>query len=127
MEFSIKSASSSQELTIFNRDGEYFEVQLAGVVSAHIRVYAYTDEQGLNNLFQKLGGMNKPWKGELAWESLEGEFKISVSCSSLGQVQFNIALWGLPGHPEEWRVNSGLVSEFGQLHAIANRANRFFS
>ena len=127
MEFSIKSTSSNQELVLSNRDGEYFEARLNGVVTAHVLVYAYTDEQGLSKLFQELGGMEKPWGGNLSWESLEGEFKISASCSSLGEVQFNILLWGLPGHPEEWRVNLGLVSELGQLQQITKQAKRFFS
>lgn len=127
MEFSIKSTSSTQELTLSNRDGEYFEARLTGIVAAHVRVYAYTDEQGLSKLFQELGAMEKPWEGNLSWESLESEFKLSVSCSSLGEVQFNISLWCLPGHPEEWRVNLGLVSELGQLQSISNQAKRFFS
>ncbi|GAB1259294.1 DUF6228 family protein [Aurantivibrio plasticivorans] len=127
MEFSISSTSSNNKLIFSGKDGEYVQVSVAGDVSARLRVYLYTDEAALLNYFRSLGSSINPWKGEISWESLEGEFKISCSCSSLGAVNFQVHLWGLAGHPEEWRVSLGIDTEFGQLQSIANRATKFFN
>ena len=127
MELSICSASSAREVVFSNRDGEFFTVDLIGSPSATMRVSTYTDDLGLNNLFIKLGRMNKPWSKPLRWESLEGEFSISASCSSTGVVLFDFALLDLPGHPEESRLTFGLETEFGQLSELATESNSFFS
>lgn len=126
MDFIITSTCSDRELVLSSRDGDYFEARLKGDVEAFVRVYAYTDELGLNKLLQDLGSRSSPWPGELSWESIEGEFGVAATCSSLGKVEFAISLWGHPGGPEEWQVQACLESEFGQLPAIAKRADRFF-
>jgi len=125
--FSIHSSSSSRELVFQSRKGENFQVILKGNVEAATDVWAYTDAQGLNNLFQELGTYQKPWKGKKEWQSIEGEFSISATCSSLGEVQLWVELRGLQGAPEEWKVHVGLVTEFGQLEKIAKEAMVFFS
>jgi len=126
MGFSIRSSSSNQEVNFCSRKGDTFLVRLKGTISTEVRVSAYTDEQGLNKLFQDLGETKKPWQGSKSWESLEGEFTISVYCSPLGEVKFRYSLWNLLGHPEELRIESGLLTELGQLEVIANQANKFF-
>lgn len=125
--FSIHSSFSSRELVFQSREGDYFQVILKGSVEAALDVFAYTDAQGLNLLFQELGACQKPWKGKKEWQSLEGEFSISAACSSLGEVQFVVELRGLPGASEEWKIQVGLVSEFGQMEKFAKQAMVFFS
>lgn len=125
--FSIHSASSSRELIFSNHKDEYFRVELVGDVSAAIDVWAYTDAQGLCELFQELASFEIPWQGEKGWSSIEGEFNISASCSTLGDVLFKVRLYGMLGAPEEWRVSAGLATEFGQLQHIAKRAAEFFA
>lgn len=90
-------------------------------------MYAYTDNLGLNRLLQELGSSERPWVGERSWESIEREFKLTVTCSSLGKIKFGISFWGHPGGPEEWRVQAYLESELGQMPAVAKNAERFFS
>ncbi len=126
--FTIHSTSSDRSLTFTNCRGNYFQVDLKGAgVSASVEVYAYTDALGLNNLFQELSAYNKPWTGTKKWESLEGEFSISATCSTLGNVEFRINLKMLPGHPEESAISTGIASELGQLSHIAKEAERFFN
>ena len=125
--FSIHSSSSSRELVFQSRKGEYFQVILKGSVEAATDVWAYTDAQGLNHLFQELGAYQKPWEGKKEWQSIEGEFSISAACSSLGEIQLLVELRGFQGAPEEWKVQVGLVTEFGQLEKIAKQAMAFFS
>jgi len=125
--FSIHSSSSSRELVFQSRKGEYFQVVLKGDVEAIADVWAYTDAQGLGRLFQELAAYERPWKGEKGWQSIEGEFSISATCSSLGEVRFLVKLRGLQGAPEEWNVQVGLATEFGQLGKIAKQAMAFFS
>lgn len=127
MEISLESAISSRRLLFTNRDGEFFNLELLGNPSTSIRVSTYTDDNGLNNLFTRIGSLSRPWKGTLNWESLEGELAIKVSCSSLGQVNFEISILELAGHPEGSRLDIGLQTEFGQLAELAIQSKLFFS
>jgi len=126
MSFSIHSTSSSRELVFSDNRDEYFKVYIKGDVSAFVEVWAYTDANGLYGLFQELANYEKPWEGAKSWESIEGEFIISATCSPLGEVLFTIQLRGLQGAPEEWKVSVGLATEFGQLSNIAKHAKEFF-
>jgi len=126
MSFSIHSTSSSRELIFSDLRHEYFKVYIKGDVSAYIEVWAYTDANGLYSLFHNLAKYEKPWQGEKRWESIEGEFIISVTCSPLGEVLFTIRLRGQQGAPEEWELSVGLITEFGQLSNIEKHAREFF-
>ena len=126
--FSIHSTSSSRELVFSAHKDDYFHVELKGFeISASAGVWAYTDANGLNEFFQELGCFEKPWQGQRSWSSLEGDFSLSETCTSLGNVTFRVALLGLQGAPEEWRAETGLVTELGQLEKIAKQAEIFFN
>jgi hypothetical protein len=112
----------------FNAKNECFHVELKGFeVAAGANISAYTDATGLNRFFQELGRFDKPWQGKKTWASIESDFSISANCTSLGSVTFCVELRGLQGAPEEWRVDVGLVSEFGQLEQIAKNSESFFN
>lgn len=125
--FSIKSNSSNREIVFRSRKNDRFQITLKGNVEVTTEVWAYNDEQGLNKFFQEIAAEGKPWKGKKEWASLEGEFLISATCSTLGEVQFWLKLCGLQGAPEEWKVEVGLTTELGQLEKIANKAKVFFA
>lgn len=109
-------------------EGEYFRVELKGFeVSASTQVWAYTDANGLNQFFQALGCLERPWQGERSWASIERDFSLAATCTSLGSVTFRVELRGSQGAPEEWRVEAGLVTEFGQLEGIAKNSEGFFN
>ena len=125
--FSIKSNHSERELAFLSREGDDFWVELKGTVSVKLNVYGYCPHSNdLADWFEKLGSYNVPWPDELSWESLEGEFKISVECSSLGHVNFIISLKELPGTHEESRIHVGIQTELGQIKRISNGARKFF-
>jgi len=126
MSFSINSTSSSREILFSGHRDEYFQIYIKGDVSAFVDVWAYTDAKGLYSFFQELANREKPWHGSKSWESIEGEFTISTTCSPLGEVLFTIQLRGLQGAPEEWKVSVGLATELGQLTSIAKQAREFF-
>ncbi|MBC2729525.1 DUF6228 family protein [Thiobacillus sp.] len=124
---SIRSTASKRELVFSQRQDERFHVELKGFeVSASTDVWAYTDAAGLNNLFQELGSLDKPWQGDRSWGAIEGDFSLSATCTSLGSVTFRVKIRGAQGAPEEWEVSAGLVIEFGQLEQIARSSNAFF-
>jgi hypothetical protein len=126
--FSIHSTSSSRELVFSAHKGEYFRVELKGFeVVASTDVWAYTDANRLNEFFQELGHFERPWQGQRSWASIEGEFSLAATCTSLGNVSFHVTLLGLQGAPEEWRVEVGLVTDLGQLEKIAKHAQFFFN
>ena len=125
--FVIKSSSSDRELRFLARHGDEFQVELSGYgLTLALKVSAYTDSTGLLRLFEKIASHATPWRGKESWRSLEGEFILSVSCSTSGQVYFFIEAWGSPGAAEEWRASAGITSELGQLPSIASAAHRFF-
>lgn len=86
-EFIIKSSTSDLSLVLSDINGAYFKAILQ---SSHLNVvrevYAYTDANGLANLIEFLSSQKKPWVGEESWESLEGEFKLTATCSILGRL-----------------------------------------
>ncbi|SUI63268.1 DUF6228 family protein [Shewanella baltica] len=127
MEFSIDSSISNNSLKFSSLESEYVTVQLTGVVTATARVCTYTDELGILNWLKKLASLKSPWKSAIEWKSLEDQFSISTTCSSLGEVRFSFQLRDMHGHPEEWKVTSSIVTDFGQLPSLAKQAERFFN
>lgn len=126
--FAIKSSSSDRELRFLARKGDEFRVELSGHgLTVELLVSAYTDSTGLLRLFETIAKCSEPWPGTESWGSLEGEFNLSATCFTSGQVLFSIEAWGSPGAPEEWRATAGITSELGQLPSIASAARRFFS
>ena len=88
-------------------------------------VWAYTDAYGFADLMEHLASYEKPWLGAKSWESIEGEFKFSATCSKLGQVTFELELSHY-GCAEEWLLKIQINSELGQLPKSAKSARRFF-
>ncbi len=124
---SIHSTSSGRELVFSCCRDEYFHVALKGVeVSAEAEIWAYTDADGLKNMFPDLGSLASPWHGEHSWTSIEGDFSLTATCTSLGNVTLRVEFRGLQGAPEEWRVQAGLVLDFGQMEKLAKSAKIFF-
>ena len=125
-EFRIKSVDTDLELILSDIKGEYFKVRL---VSGHINVvrevWAYTDAYGFADLMEHLATYEKPWLEAQRWESIEGEFKFSATCSKLGKVTFELEFCHY-GCSEEWQVKTQLNSELGQLPKLAKSAKKFF-
>lgn len=116
-EFRIKSSETEATLLFSGIRGDYFTVTLSsGPVNATRDVWAYTDAYGLAGLFEWLASQSKPWSKTEGWESIEGELKIYVNCSTLGEITFDVEMNHF-GVAEEWRVSSQIKSEFGQLQA----------
>ena len=125
--FSIHSVSSDRELSFISFDGEYFQVELSGRgIRATTSVWAGPALGTLDILFQDLAHLNGLWQDKRSWESLDGEFSISATCTPLGHIILTATFAGLPGAPEAWQVQAGLETELGQLKSIAENATRFF-
>ncbi|MDP2538157.1 DUF6228 family protein [Alteromonas stellipolaris] len=127
MEFSIDSSISNNLLRFSKPEPEYITVHLSGIVSASARVCTYTDETGISNWLNKLASFSKPWKEAIEWQSLENQFSVSATCSSLGEVRLSFQLTDMHGHPEEWQVTSSIIIDFGQLQVLAKQAEHFFN
>jgi len=107
---------------------EQLRVNLKGAeISASAHVSIFTDAGDLNRYFQELGKLERPWPGERSWASIEEDFLLSVTCTSLGIVAFRVELRGAQGAPEGWWVKAGILLELGQLPQIARKSNAFFS
>jgi Family of unknown function (DUF6228) len=120
----VRSTNSNRALHIGGAIGSSIPVKLTGFpVTADTEVWFETgDVDALADFFAELGQMESPWQGARAWESLEGDFRLSVTCSSLGAVLLRVELRGLQGAPEEWHVEVGIETEFGQLEHMAKEA-----
>jgi hypothetical protein len=124
-EFRIKSSYSDLELILSDFQGEYFKARIASdhINSVH-EVYAYTDAYGFADMMESLASQEKGWAYIRRWETIEGEFKVSVKCSKLGQVTFEIELSNY-GPSEEWLVKTQLNTELGQMPRLAKSARAF--
>ena len=127
MDFSIDSSISGNSLKVVSLEPDYMFVELTGIVSVKLRVCTFTDEMGLPNFLRKLSKYNRPWKSEQEWNSLEEQFKISATCSKLGEVYLKITLSDMHGNPEQWSVSTSIVTKLGQLEHLANNAESFFN
>lgn len=124
--FAIHSASSDRVLT-FSGGSESWRVQLTGTgISAETAVWAGMGKGELNQFFQALGKMQRPWATAQPWEALESECALSAKCSALGEVTLDVTLRGNPGSAERWTLQAGLSLEFGQLVRMASGAQKFF-
>jgi hypothetical protein len=119
--FSIRSCCSNHELKVTFAGDSYLLVELAGFpVSARVEVWAETgDAAGFQAFLADLGRQRRAWSGRREWQSLEGDFKLSATCTALGNVVFVVELCGLQGASEEWAVTAGIDYELGQLERLA--------
>ncbi len=85
------------------------------------------DNGALNQFFQALGKMQRPWTERREWEALESECALSAECSAVGAVTLEVTLRGNLGMAERWTLRAGLSLEFGQLTRIASEARKFFT
>ena len=124
----IASTKSDRKLVFSKFDGENFQVSLLGTVTCSVPVYGYAPHsEKVSEWLQTLSKHRTPWDGELRWSSLETEFEILASCSSLGQVNFEVNLWVNAGAEEESQIKTFIVSELGQLEKIGKETNAFFN
>ncbi|MFT6437430.1 MAG: hypothetical protein ACJAVI_005504 [Candidatus Azotimanducaceae bacterium] len=101
---------------------------MKGGISAGIGVYGYAPHtHDLGHWFEEVGRHETPWEGELNWESLEGEFKISAKSTALGHIHITVNLRDLPGAYEDSYSQVGIETELGQLIHISNKARKFFA
>lgn len=117
----IRSCSSNRELRISHASDSYLLAELTGFpVSAKVEVWVETgDAAALQAFLADLGEQGRPWGGTREWQSLEGDFRLSATCTALGNVVFNVALHGLQGTTEEWAVTAGIDYELGQLGRLS--------
>lgn len=120
----IHSSNSSRTLRIHTPVDSYMTVAMEGhEITGVVQVWAETGEvEGLAMFFRELGSLETPWNGSRVWETIEGDFRLSASCSSLGAVTFVVTMNGLPGAAEEWQLHAGIATEFGQLPRLAAEA-----
>lgn len=124
---SIKSNSSDRELRFLSRKGGYINIELIGNPSLSHRVYTCTDMDRLAKLFEEFAIIDKPWSGKKAWASIEDDFAMEITCSSLGHVQFGFRFRQKQGSDEESATKVSLVTELGNLPQISKQAKHFFS
>jgi hypothetical protein len=127
--FSIKSSSSDRELVFSEPRKDYFTVELRGNEPRAIRkVYAYSPHSpNIAAFFGRLASYDGPWESVECWESLEGEFALSATCSVLGVITFTLSMHGRLDSQDKWRISTTIIVEFGQLPGIASSAEQFFS
>lgn len=118
---SLCSSNSSRVLHIKVREASYLVATLAGpTLSGAVEVWvAPGDVAGFANFFSELAAFDAPWKGSRTWSSLEGDLELAASCTNLGAVIFLVSMSGMSGATEEWRLQAGLETEFGQLQKLA--------
>ena len=76
-------------------------------------------------LFADMARQWSGWRGQLVWESLEGELALRCRHDRRGHIAIRVELQsGLM--PDDWRVAATVAAEAGQLENLAHRAALFF-
>jgi hypothetical protein len=128
--FTIHSVYSEKELIFDNHKNQRYRVEFKGIeifTSTYVWDGGRNFSQDLCSFLIELGNCNKPWSGERTWESLERELLISVSCTIVGHVIFQVEIYSGQGNDESCFVRANIVTELGQLENIARDAKLFFS
>jgi Family of unknown function (DUF6228) len=119
----IRSTASNRVFQIGKLNGHSFPIALSGYpISVHTQLWTEMDAPELAAFFMTLGKQQTPWKSALTWSSLEGDLSLSVTCTALGCVTFQVELSGLLGAPEEWRIQAGIETGLGDLDRLAREA-----
>lgn len=118
----IRSCTSNGELQISYAGDSHLLVKLAGFpVSASVQIWVENgDASGLQGFLADLGKQQRPWKGRREWQSIEDDFKLSATCTALGNVLFTVQMRGLQGAPEKWAVTAGIDYELGRLERLSS-------
>lgn len=94
-------------------------------LSAATQVYAGYAPSHPASLFADMAARWSGWPDVLVWESLESELAMSCFHGRQGHIAIRVALRS--GWMEsDWRVEATVMTEAGQLEAIARRAASFF-
>jgi hypothetical protein len=132
-EFVLKDANSDSSLTFSGEvprglagyDGCYFRVVLDGhELSASVDVYDIQPHQW-SAYFADLALNWRGWNGLKEQSSLEGHLKLTSSSDSLGHIRIRVVLRGIDAG-SEWRAETSIYLEAGQLELVAKRAAQFF-
>lgn len=125
--FLVSSSRSESSLAFENLDGEYVSVFLRSApFTACLRVCMYTDPAGVASLLRSAAVEWRGWKKPKAWESIEGQLRITLRHDGRGHVGMEVVLADDRGQPEAWKLQATLALEAGCLEDIACRAKLFF-
>lgn len=126
-EFIIKSNDSDLLLRLSDIKDDFFTAEIiSNRLTAKISVYGYCPHSySFADFFERLASQDKPWETEQCWESLEGEFKLAATCSSLGAVIFTVNFNQNGG--EDWNIETEIRSDLGQIPELARTGRLFFS
>jgi hypothetical protein len=134
-EFLIPSAAGSGGLLFFQRlpddrtqSIDSFWVRVTALnVSAACSVYAACGPSHPAILLAEMARQWSGWRGELIWQSLEGELVLRCAHDRLGHVSIRVELRsGFFANPDDWQVSATVMTEAGQLEELARRAAIFF-
>lgn len=126
--FTLKSRTSDLQLELSDISGDYFTAKIISEnVAGTLKVYAYTDSQDFADMFEEMAARRPPWHDIRVYQSLEGEFRVSSECSSLGVITFEIGLnQQTHSDGENWKLIVQIESEIGLLPELARSARSFF-
>lgn len=94
-------------------------------LSAAGHVYAGYGYSHPVELFAAMAARWTGWPDELTWNSPERELVLRCTHDRLGHIALRVELqWG--PMDDDWRVEATVMTEAGQLEALANRAALFF-
>lgn len=91
-----------------------------------MRVSTHTDPYGVVRLFKEAASDWRGWSGEKQWESLEGDFRLTLCSGSTGHIRLTALISHDCGNPDPWKLNAELGIEAGQLEFVAQSIEQFF-
>jgi hypothetical protein len=119
----IDSRDPGTSLTLHAYDADYVVAEITrDGLRASARVGTYLSD-GFGAFFADIAKGWRGWTGTLTWAALEEELALSATSDRTGHVYLAVVL--RRGGPAEWRVETELVIEAGQLDRLAAAARAF--
>jgi len=107
-------------------DGCTFVARIVSTpLNAAVNVYDIRPD-GWAAFFADIASNWRGWDGAKAHESLEGHLKLVATSDASGHIRLNITLRGVE-IGDEWRAETSINFEAGQLDHLAGKVEKFFS
>jgi hypothetical protein len=125
--YRIHSSISDREIVFSNKEVNWFDVEIfSSTLRCSHSVWHDETHPRVDEFFRELAAFRKPWDDERIWESLEGDLRISASCSRTGNVHLSINIKQHMGGDEESNITTGVIIELGQLSSTAEGMRDLF-
>ena len=122
----ITSAKNGSRFTLSNVTDDSFTATIDGPSFSGSLIIPSYFSGFPHKFFEELAAEWRGWNGAKQWSSLEGELHLQAKSDKLGHVCLTVSL-GIINGRDDWKLQTDLMIESGQLESLAKSLNGLFS